>query len=162
MRASLLFVSALTLAIGGGGFWLGPSLSTRCGGNPQLDMGALAPMLIMYRYDTGRFPTSAEGLQALVNRPVGAPMGWRKLLDEVPRDPWGNPFVYRFPTPEDPERFDLLSLGPDGVPSADDVHYRWRVPAIPPTLRWGERLLRATMVRATRPRRSKASLSYSR
>jgi general secretion pathway protein G len=88
-------------------------------------------MLIMYRDDTGRFPTSAEGLDALVKRPVGASTSSRKLLDEVPRDPWGTAFVYRFPSAEDPERFELLSLGPDRVPSADDVHYRWRVP-IPP------------------------------
>jgi general secretion pathway protein G len=87
--------------------------------------------LTMYRDDTGRFPTSAEGLDVLVNRPAGASTSWRKLLDEVPRDPWDSAFIYRFPSPEDPERFELISLGPDRVPSADDVHYRWRVP-VPP------------------------------
>ncbi len=130
MRVSLLYVPALALTVAGAWFWLRP-VSIQCGPYPQLDLMALARTLIVYRHDTGSFPTSAEGLDALVNRPAGAPTSWRKLLDEVPRDPWGTAFVYRFPSPEDPERFELLSLGPDHVPSADDLHYRWRGPTPP-------------------------------
>jgi type II secretion system protein G len=129
MRVSLLCVPALALTVAGAWFWLGPSASTQCGPYPQLDMGALGAMLAIYRCDTGRFPPSAESLDALVNPPVGAPTSWRKLLDEVPRDPWGSAFVYHFPAAENSERFELFSLGPDRVPSADDVRYRWRLPA---------------------------------
>ena len=126
MRVILLIASALALIIAAASFWLLPNLSTRCPVNPQFDMMALAASLAIYRHDTGSFPTTAEGLAALAERPVGAAPGWHKRLDEVPRDPWGSSFVYRFPSPEDPERFELLSLGPDRVPSADDVRYRWR------------------------------------
>jgi general secretion pathway protein G len=128
MRRPLLFALALVLAAAGAVLWIGPRLSTQCGPHPQGDLRALGLMLAIYRHDTGRFPSSAEGLDALVNPPTGAPSSWHKLLDEVPRDSWDSAFVYRFPSPEDPERFELLSLGPDRVPSADDVRYHWWSP----------------------------------
>jgi hypothetical protein len=94
-----------------------PNLPLQCGPYPERDLKAIGLMLAIYCHDIGRFPNSAESLDALVSRPAGASSGWRKLLDEVPRDWWGGAFVYRFPSPEDLERFELLSLGPDGVPS---------------------------------------------
>lgn len=129
MRITLLLASALAVMVAASWLWLARPLVIQCGPYPQLDMMALNMALSLYRHHTGSFPTTAEGLGILATRPAGAPPGWCKVLDEVPLDPWGSPYVYVFPSPGNPERFDLLSLGPDRVPSADDVRYRWREPA---------------------------------
>ena len=72
--------------------------------------------LNLYRLDNGVYPTTQQGLEALVERPTTPPVptAWRRdgYLDHVPRDPWNNPYVYVLGTPE---RYALRSLGADGV-----------------------------------------------
>ncbi len=83
----------------------------------QMEM--LGTALDAYRLDTGRYPSSAQGLDALVTLPAtDAPSTWRGpyLRRAVPRDPWGNPYVYVFPGLANPSGFDLLSYGADGRP----------------------------------------------
>jgi general secretion pathway protein G len=67
-----------------------------------------------FRLDVGRYPTTQEGLDALRQRPSGADR-WDGpyLKKEVPRDPWGNPYIYR--SPGDQEPYELFSYGEDGV-----------------------------------------------
>jgi len=74
---------------------------------------SIANALDLYRLDNGRYPTTQEGLRALVERPVSA-RNWNPegYLREVPTDPWGNPYQYISPGSGSP--FDLLSLGADG------------------------------------------------
>lgn len=73
--------------------------------------------LQLYFLDNGQFPTEAQGLQALWERPIIAPVpaGWNgPYLDRrVPNDPWGNPFIYRNPG-ENNLPFSITSLGPTG------------------------------------------------
>jgi general secretion pathway protein G len=87
----------------------------------QLD--AFDKALQAFRIDMGRFPTSDEGLQALVAAPGNDPR-WRGpyLKDDVPKDPWGMPYEYRYPSARGKD-FDLLSLGRDRAPggSGDDA-----------------------------------------
>jgi general secretion pathway protein G len=68
-----------------------------------------------YRLDVGRYPTTEQGLNALVVRP-GNEVKWNGpyLQNAVPPDPWGQAFVYRFPGEKG--EFDLLSYGKDGAP----------------------------------------------
>jgi general secretion pathway protein G len=82
--------------------------------------------LEFYQMDNARFPTSDQGLEALVTKPSGAPVpraytpgGYLKPdgLD----DPWGQPFEYRIPGTNNPHSFDLWSVGPDGVEGSDDI-----------------------------------------
>ena len=72
----------------------------------------------------GRFPTSAEGLRALIERPAGLPetAEWERFLDEqnVPKDPWQNDYIYRCPGTVNTDDYDLLSAGPDGREGTDD------------------------------------------
>jgi len=79
----------------------------------QLD--ALDKALEQYRLDTGHFPTQEQGITAIVKKPANEPR-WDGpyLKKELPMDPWGRSFVYKFPG----ERgdFDLVSLGKDGAP----------------------------------------------
>jgi general secretion pathway protein G len=79
----------------------------------QID--AFEKALDQYRLDTRRYPSSEQGLKALIERPVNEPQ-WNGpyLRKEVPLDPWGRPYVYRVPgTKSD---FDLVSYGKDGRP----------------------------------------------
>lgn len=79
----------------------------------QID--ALEKALDQYRIDTGHYPSTEHGLTALVTRPSNEPKWDGPYLKKaVPEDPWGNPYVYRFPGEHG--EFDLLSFGKDGQP----------------------------------------------
>lgn len=83
---------------------------------PIADFNNLVAAVKMYQLNTGRYPSGAEGLQALVARPRGlsSDVRWIQLMHEVPKDPWGNP--YRYLTGDGlQDGFGLYSLGPDGV-----------------------------------------------
>lgn len=87
----------------------------------QIEM--LAAALDAYRLDNGRYPSTAQGLQALRSRPSGEPVArnWRGpyLRKDVPLDPWGAAYVYRSPGEVNPNGFDLLSYGADGRPGGE-------------------------------------------
>lgn len=76
-------------------------------------IGEFESVLDVFRLDVGRYPSNEEGLQALRTRPPGVE-NWDGpyLRKDVPPDPWGHPYVYRFPGQHGD--FDLLSLGADG------------------------------------------------
>lgn len=78
----------------------------------QIEM--LGTALDTFRLDIGRYPTTQEGLDALRDQPSGVDR-WDGpyLKKSVPRDGWGNPFLYR--SPGDNEPYELLSYGADGV-----------------------------------------------
>lgn len=76
---------------------------------------ALAKALDTYRLDTGRYPSAAQGLAALRERPAGeAKWSGPYLQKDVPADPWGKPYIYR--TPGARGDYELVSFGRDGVP----------------------------------------------
>jgi len=78
----------------------------------QIEM--LGTALDTFRLDIGRYPTSQEGLEALRERPSGVDR-WDGpyLKKDIPRDGWGNPFIYRSPGEREP--YELFSYGADGV-----------------------------------------------
>ena len=72
-----------------------------------------------YRLDHGRYPTTAQGLLALWQKPtIDPPASWSEpyLRKPVPEDPWGRPYVYVAPGTVNPTRYDLLTYGADGLP----------------------------------------------
>jgi len=73
----------------------------------------------VYKLDTGRFPSNEQGLQALRSRPEGL-SAWDGpyLPQDIPLDPWGNPYTYRFPG-EHGDEPDIISLGADGQPGGE-------------------------------------------
>ncbi|MDD2708247.1 MAG: type II secretion system major pseudopilin GspG [Verrucomicrobiae bacterium] len=87
--------------------------------------GALRTALGLYELDNACYPTTEQGLKALVEKPAGdpAPQKWRPYLEKktVPKDPWGRDYLYVCPGTHNPEGFDLSSLGKDGIESADDI-----------------------------------------
>ena len=86
------------------------------------DLATLAQALDLYRLDNGVYPTTEQGLAALVERPSRppAPKAWRAdgYLTRVPTDAWGHPYLYVLLAPE---RMALKSFGADGVEGGDGL-----------------------------------------
>lgn len=82
----------------------------------KVQIQSLTTALELYKVDTGRYPTTTEGLKALVEPPPSA-ASWNGpylTKKEVPTDPWGRPYAYRAPGQHGP--FDIASLGADNQP----------------------------------------------
>ena len=80
-----------------------------------------------FEIDVGRYPTTQEGLQALVEEPAGVRDWYGKYLGRsvIPNDPWGNPYVYKSPGQHNTDGYDLYSLGPNGQGGGDDDIDNW-------------------------------------
>jgi general secretion pathway protein G len=89
----------------------------------KTDLKAIAAALRMYRLDNGDYPTTEQGLKALVERPASDPQpaNWNSegYLPEPPKDPWGRDYVYR--SPGQTAGFDLMSYGKDGEPGGEGL-----------------------------------------
>src|SRR5260370_11326851 len=73
-----------------------------------------------YKLDTGNFPTTEQGLAALRVRPADAPQWNGPYTDkDLPKDPWGVDYVYRFPGEHMPEEPEIISLGADRQPGGE-------------------------------------------
>ena len=82
----------------------------------------LDQVLLKFRMDTGSYPTTQEGIQALYTAPPLRAAKWRgPYIKRIPEDPWGIPYQYRYPGTKNPDEYDLFSYGPDKVESADDI-----------------------------------------
>lgn len=75
-----------------------------------------------YKLDTGLFPTNEQGLLALRNKPQGVNQ-WQGpyLPQDIPTDPWGRPYIYKFPG-EHGDEPDVISYGADGQPGGDGIN----------------------------------------
>jgi len=86
------------------------------------DIAALVQALKLYRLDNLRYPTTEQGLSALVTKPTLNPIPphWKSggYLERLPRDPWGNPYQYLHPGRHG--EIDVFSLGADGLPGGED------------------------------------------
>ena len=91
----------------------------------KVDIATVMQALKLYRLDNQRYPTTEQGLRALVEKPTTGPAanGWKAggYLEKMPKDPWGNPYQYLSPGVKG--EVDLISLGADGQPggSGDDA-----------------------------------------
>ena len=85
----------------------------------RAQINAFSTALGAYKLDTGIFPTTEQGLQALRDKPEGVE-NWQGpyLQKEIDNDPWGHPFVYHYPG-EHGDEPDIISLGQDGAPGGD-------------------------------------------
>jgi general secretion pathway protein G len=102
--------------------YVGPKLFAQIGKSEvkatKAQIDALQKSLDQYRIDVGHYPSSEQGLAALVTRPADEPKWAGPYLSKVvPADPWGHAYQYRAPGQHGD--FDLLSLGKDGQPGGD-------------------------------------------
>ena len=92
----------------------------------RTDIATMELQLDAFEIDTGRYPTSDEGLKALVEQPTDTD-DWHGpyLKRGVPNDPWGSPYVYRCPGEHNTTGYDLYSFGPDRTEGGDDDIDNW-------------------------------------
>ena len=74
----------------------------------------------LYKLQNASYPSTAQGLDALVNPPKGKP-----IMERVPQDPWGNDYIYVVPGAKNTIKFDVRSKGPDGVEGSEDDVGNW-------------------------------------
>lgn len=85
----------------------------------RADVNNLVQALKLYRLDNQRYPSTEQGLDALVHKPSAgvAPPNWRPYIDKLPADPWGRPYQYLNPGLKG--EIDVYSLGADGQPGGE-------------------------------------------
>lgn len=87
------------------------------------DIASLMQALKLYRLDNGRYPSTEQGLQALVAKPATEPVpnNWKQggYLERLPRDPWGHPFQYLNPGLRG--EIDVFSFGGDGQAGGENI-----------------------------------------
>ena len=86
----------------------------------------LMTVLDLYELDNGRYPTTEQGLKALIRKPDSSPVpkNWNGPYlkkKSIPTDPWGKEYVYISPGSKNVDSFDLSSHGIDGIESEDDI-----------------------------------------
>ena len=87
------------------------------------DIQSISTQLQLYNSINGFYPTTEQGLRALVEQPSTdpVPQRWYQLFKSVPKDPWGTEYIYLSPGRKNPSGFDLYSAGNDRKPdTADD------------------------------------------
>ncbi|KFC76398.1 type II secretion system major pseudopilin GspG [Massilia sp. LC238] len=84
----------------------------------KTDIATMSQALKLYKLDNQRYPSSEQGLQALVTKPTSGPAanGWKDggYMEKLPKDPWGN--AYQYLSPGIHGEVDIFSLGADGQP----------------------------------------------
>ena len=85
----------------------------------RTDVNNLMQALKLYKLDNQRYPTSEQGLQALIARPTTGPLppNWKPYLEQLPNDPWGRPYQYLNPGIKG--EIDVMSFGADGQPGGE-------------------------------------------
>jgi general secretion pathway protein G len=104
----MLVVAIIGVLLAAAIYKMSPTLGVAKETRTKADIMGIRTMLLSYNGTNGTYPDS---LSALVPR----------LMEEVPKDAWGTPYVYRYPGQRNPAGYDLFSAGPDRIPdTADD------------------------------------------
>jgi len=115
----VLVLIAVVMGVVGGNF-IGKGEKAKADA-ARIEIGQIAQALDLYKLEVGRYPTTQEGLQALVQAPAGASNWngpyWKK--SSVPKDPWGNEYKYASPGSTAP--YEIVSLGADGKEGGEGV-----------------------------------------
>ena|SRR5436190_4883630 len=107
----MLVVAIIGVLLAAAIYKMAPALEAAKGTRTRADIQGIRTMLLSYNGTNGYYPATEPGLSALVPR----------LMEEVPKDAWGTPYIYRCPGRANPSGYDLYSAGPDRIPdTADD------------------------------------------
>ena len=89
----------------------------------RLDVRAVESAMHLYRLDNFKYPTTDQGIDALITRPADPSIrNWRTggYMDKIPKDPWGTPYQYLYPGQN--AEFDIFTLGADGQPGGEGIN----------------------------------------
>ena len=125
---TLIELMVVIIILGILAMWVAPKIMSRPEQAKQvkarLDIQNLETALKLYKLDNGMYPSTEQGLQALVEQPEtgNIPKKWKSggylEKSKVPKDPWGNDFIYLSPGLQGD--FDIISYGADGVPGGEE------------------------------------------
>ena len=123
----MLVVAIITLLLGAGFMMIGGKYKIGQDTRLQADFSAFDSNLKTYEMMNGRLPTTEQGLQALVTQPETdpKPTRWYQMMERLPKDPWGNDYVYICPGKHNPQSFDIYSKGKDGIADTADDRGNW-------------------------------------
>lgn len=84
---------------------------------------SISSPLLNFKSDMGRYPSTQEGLAVLIKPPNDEDAeNWQgPYVFELPLDPWGNEYYYKYPGEHNTDSYDIWSMGPDGLSSEDDI-----------------------------------------
>lgn len=124
----MLVLSIIAVLLGSGIYYLSGNVTVAKDTRVQSDLGSLGTQLRTYQMQNLKYPTTEQGLQALVSKPTmpPEPSNWIQLLKpEALIDPWGNPYQYRCPGKHNADSFDLWSWGPNGPDATSGLIGNW-------------------------------------
>lgn len=120
----MLVVVIISLLLGAAIYNMGGNVDTARNVRVQADISSIKSLLKVYNGMNGFYPTTEQGLKALVAQPTTEPRPkqWTQGFEQIPRDPWDKEYNYACPGKHNPKSFDLYSCGPDRLPgTADDI-----------------------------------------
>ena len=115
----MLVVSIIVIILGVAISKLGNTTAIAKTMRVQADLQAIKTQLQLYESMNGFYPTSEQGLQALVSKPSAGPTppNWKPYIEKLPNDPWGRPYQYLNPGVKG--EIDVMSFGADGQPGGE-------------------------------------------
>lgn len=118
----MLVISIIVILLGVAINKLGNTTGMAKGVAVRADIQAISTQLKLYESMNGYLPTTEQGLGALVTQPSSEPrpQRWYQLFKEIPKDPWGNNYIYLSPGRKNPTGYDLYSAGPDRKADTSD------------------------------------------
>ncbi|MFT3991282.1 MAG: type II secretion system major pseudopilin GspG [Luteolibacter sp.] len=118
----VIVLGIIGMLLGGAIFASKGILSSSKIGRVDSDFQAISANLMQYKTVNGFYPTTAQGLRALNEKPTTQPVPrrWSRIMDKIPLDPWGNEYIYRYPGKKDNTEPEMISKGPDGQENTED------------------------------------------
>ena len=124
----MLVVMIIALLAGSAIYTMGPSKGVAEDVRINSDLKTIGISLMSYQSLCGSLPTTEQGLKALTTPPQPKPSTWRKLMDQVPLDPFQTEYYYVQPGVHNPDGYDLFSVGKDHIAGTADDRGNWNTP----------------------------------
>ena len=124
----MLVLSIIAVLLGSGIYYLSGNVAVAKNTRVTSDISVLSTQLKTYQMQNLKYPTTEQGLQALVSKPTmpPTPPNWLQLLKpEALIDPWGNPYQYLCPGKHNPGSFDIWSWGANGPNATEGLIGNW-------------------------------------
>ncbi len=111
----MLVVTIIALLLGTAIYKLSGNVEIARHTTVEADIQSIGTQLQLYNNMNGFYPTTEQGIEALVSQPTSdpAPQRWYQLFKQMPQDPWHNNYIYVSPGRKNPTGYDLYSAGPD-------------------------------------------------
>jgi general secretion pathway protein G len=121
----MLVLGIITVILGSAIYMMAGNLDAAKIQRTDGDFQTIESSLRLYEMSNRTFPTTAQGLDALVDKPTSEPLPrrWTRIMTAVPKDPWQVDYGYFYPGKRNPASFDIYSFGPDKVEGTEDDIY---------------------------------------